>query len=85
VINPKAIGSGSISGKTYDSRFSESSLRSNTDFCKTDLIANDPFFSRVEKTINYVGLEKATEMLGREAISLYTKLFKKRLERGYRS
>jgi hypothetical protein len=76
------IDSGSISGKTYSSRFLESSLQNQTE---TDLIANDPFFSQVEKTINNVGLEKASEMLGAEVINIYTKLMRKRLEIHYRS
>jgi hypothetical protein len=83
-INPKAIDSGSISGKTYNSHFSESSLRSNTDFCKIDLISSDPFFSQVEKTINTVGVEAASKMLGREPISIYMKLLRNRLERLHR-
>jgi ferredoxin-NADP reductase len=80
VNRPKVIGSGSISGKIYSSRFLESSLQNQTE---TDLIANDPFFSQVEKTINNVGLEKASEMLGTEVINIYTKLVRKRLERLY--
>jgi hypothetical protein len=79
------IDSGGISGKTYSSRFSESSLQRDTDFCKDDLIVNDPFFSQVEKTINNVGLERASEMLGAEVIKIYTKLMRKSLERHYRS
>jgi hypothetical protein len=84
-IIPKAIDSGSISGKTYSSRFSGLSLQRDTDFCKDDLIANDPFFSQVEQTINNVGLERASEMLGAEVINIYTKLMRNRLERHYRS
>jgi hypothetical protein len=80
--SPKAIDSGTVSGKTYSSRFLESSLRNQTE---TDLIENDPFFSQVEKTINNVGLEKASEMLGAEVVNIYTKLMRKRLERHYRS
>jgi hypothetical protein len=83
-INCISFGSGSISGKIYGSRVPESSLRSNTDFCKTELISSDPFFSQVEKTINNVGIEKASEMLGREAISIYMTLLRNRLERLHR-
>lgn len=81
-ITPKVIDSGSISGKPYTSSFFKSSLRNQTE---TDLIANDPFFSQVEKTINNVGLEGASEILGAEVINIYTKLMRKRLERHYRS